>query len=844
MDKKIKMFLWTSFMSLMAVCIGLFVVIGIVMGKKNNDAIKEIGEIYMSETATQIQQKFEAVVDLRRLQLEVLVENNPAEILEYGEEMISQLARSARVRDFEYLGAYTKEGTCEVFYGEPVEVNDSYGFDKSLSGTDTWIFSGYTQTGEKLLCIMLEAEYPMKDGEQSYALVAGISMDYMAEVLDLSRKDSMMYSNIIRRDGTYVVKGGDENYFNNITELFSESDGKAASEFVLELQKAMDDKEEYSALAQDEGEYAYILCSHLPNSDWYLVSVLPFEILDGIIRDLDTQRQLIYMGACVIILAGVLLIWILYYRLMQRQMVELDQMRKEAELANRAKSEFLSNMSHDIRTPMNGIVGMTAIAAANIDDTARVKDCLTKITASSKHLLGLINDVLDLSKIESGKMSMNISMISLRETMDSLVSIAQSPIKEKNQHFDIFIQDIEAENVYCDGVRLNQVLINILSNAIKFTPKEGTVNVYLSQEPSPKGENYVRCHFKIRDNGIGMTQEFQKNIFEKFVREDKPQIEKIEGTGLGMAITKLIVDAMEGMIEVQSEPGQGSEFHVMLDLEKVRLREEDMILPSWKVLVVDNNEDLCNSAISALKEIGVDAQYVLDGETAVRLVEKYHNSPEEYKIVLLDWKMPGMDGVQTTREIRKIMGEDVPILIISAYDWSDIEKEAREAGAQGFISKPLFKSNLFLNLKQYMQPELEDENTEEEQKKEFVGKRILLAEDNDLNWEIAENILSELGFLVERAENGKICVEKWMESQPFTYDVIFMDIRMPVMDGYEAAKAIREKERPDGKVPIIAMTADAFSDDIQKCLEHGMDAHIAKPIDIGKLIRILRTFLS
>ena len=572
---------------------------------------------------------------------------------------------------------------------------------------------------------------------------------------------------------------------------------------------------------------------------------MPYGVLDDGISKLSDVRQYTILGACGVILAGILVIFVLYFRMSQQQLRELNKAKKEAVEANKAKSEFLSNMSHDIRTPMNGIVGMTAIAVANIDDTARVKDCLTKITLSSKHLLGLINDVLDMSKIESGKLTLNIHQISLRETMESIVNIVQPQIKAKNQHFDIFIQRIQTENVFCDSVRLNQVLINLLSNAIKFTPEEGSIRVYLEQEASPAGENYVRCHFRVKDSGIGMTKEFQEKIFDKFAREQKEQVYKTEGTGLGMAITKYIIDTMGGIVQLNSTPGKGSEFHIILDLERALTKEEDMVLPPWNVLVADNNEDLCQSAVFSLKEIGINAEWALNGKMAIEMVKKRHQEDNDYQIVLLDWKMPDMDGLETMREIRKQVGDNIPILIISAYDWSDIEEEALKAGASGFISKPLFKSNLFLGLSSFMLKKDTEELQQKEKEQTFTGKHILLAEDNDLNWEIAEDILSEAGFELERAENGQICVEKFKNSDIGYFDVILMDIRMPVMSGYDAAKEIRAmKERSDVNLPIIAMTADAFSEDIQHSLECGMNEHISKPIDVDRLIQILKKYLK
>ena len=371
--------------------------------------------------------------------------------------------------------------------------------------------------------------------------------------------------------------------------------------------------------------------------------------------------------------------------------------------------------------------------------------------------------------------------------------------------------------------------------------------MFLSQEPSPAGKDWIRCNFWVKDNGIGMTPEFQKTIFDTFTRERNIQVDKTEGSGLGMAITKYIVDAMNGTIELDSSPGRGSQFHIVVDFEKAAVRQTDMILPNWNMLVVDNNEDLCQSAVFELKKIGIEAEWALDGKTAIKMAQKRHDENRGYQIILLDWKMPEMDGLETTREIRRRVGDEIPIFIISAYDWSDIEGEAKEAGIQGFISKPLFKSNLYLSLSKYMVEQPENEETGKEKERngvDLTGKRILLAEDNDLNWEIAEELLSETGLELERVENGRICVETFEKSKEGYYDAILMDIRMPVMTGYEAAKAIRGLDRQDAGLPIIAMTADAFSDDIQRCLDCGMNEHVPKPIDVDLVLEILKKYLD
>ncbi len=844
MIKNTKKFLLISFSILISVCIVMFTITSVYVSGKSDGAINEIGMIYMSAIAKQMQEKFDVVIDSQILEMEGIVERHPPETMEYGPEMIEQLVLSAQVRDFLYLGLYTNNGDCEVIYGKEVEYESEEVFHSVLQDSSLRVFSGLSTEGERVMCMLIDVAYPMKDGKVSTAMVAAMPMEYLENVLALDEENSLMYSYIIRRDGTFVIRANKDSLFENINETFCEFKGKQAREYANELQEAINQNANYATIACVNQEKRYLLCTDLPNSEWYLISLMPFGVLDTILKDLSIDRQTATLLMCFVIIGGIVIIFILYYRLSKQQFLELENARREAVKANKAKSEFLSSMSHDIRTPMNGIVGMTAIAMANIDNPDRVKDCLGKITLSSKHLLGLINDVLDMSKIESGKLTLNMNQISLRETMDSIVNIVQPQIKERQQHFDIFIQQIIAEEVHCDSVRLNQILINLLSNALKFTPEGGRINIYLQQEPSPMGQDYVRCHFRVKDSGVGMTEEFQKKIFDTFTREEKAQVDKIEGTGLGMAITKAIVDTMKGSITVQSTPGKGTEFHITLDLEKADVKVEDMKLPPWRMLVVDNNEELCQSAALSLKEIGIDAQWVVDGRTAVEVAKKCHNEQNPFEIVLLDWKMPDMDGLHTAREMRKHLGENALILIISAYDWSEIEDEATEAGIQGFISKPLFKSNLFLGLRRYMMDEsTKEEKTETKVHNSFLGKRILLAEDNDLNWEIAEDLLSEAGFELERAENGKICVEKFEQSAQGYYDVVLMDIRMPIMNGYDAAKGIRALAHPDAKLPIIAMTADAFSDDIQRCLECGMNEHVAKPIDVDRLTQLLKKYL-
>ena len=487
---------------------------------------------------------------------------------------------------------------------------------------------------------------------------------------------------------------------------------------------------------------------------------------------------------------------------------------------------------------MNAIIGMTSIAM-NAGNPEQIQDYLRKIALSSKHLLGLINDVLDMSKIESGKMTLHVAPASLREAMESLVNIVQPQARAKNQKFHAAAYEILAEHVCCDSVRLNQVLINLLGNAVKFTPENGMVQVVLYQEALPEDESLVRTHFMVKDTGIGMSEEYQKKIFDSFSREDTARVQKTEGSGLGMSITKCIVDAMGGTISVRSEQGRGSEFHVVLDLAKAEGKAAEQMLPDLKTLVVDGDERLCKNAVCSLRSMGVRSDWCQSAQNAMERIAQ-----GDYQMILLDLHLPDMHGMEAAREIRMRYGDDLAILIL-ADDQSEIEENAEEVKISGFVSKPLFQSALFDALRAFAAPFGEESvKTEEEADTLLSGKRILLAEDNELNWEVASELLSVLEMELDWVENGQICVEKFEKSPVGYYDAIMMDVRMPVMDGYEATRLIRGLKRADADIPILAMTADAFSEDIQKCLECGMNDHLAKPIDFSIVAAKLKKYLK
>ncbi len=841
-QNRITHFLIGSLIAVCIFCIGIFSFLTIYITKQNEKTISHVGKVYMASMNNRISQHFSTMVDLRLSQLNTLVNTLPVDSEEDSAELRDWIEYNAKIRGFEALEYYFSDGSYETLYGEHVQPIDQDLFMNSMKNGERKISAGVNSSGELSAVIGVPFEIQMNDGRASIAMIGKIPFDYISETLSLDMETEQFYSFIIRKDGSFVVRSADanrKNYFDRVRVLYDEVDGMGIEEYLSQLQSAMNNNEDYSIIFKIYGENRWMYCSRLPSSEWYLLTFMSYGPLNETIEKQSQHLLFTFLGSCAAILLLVLIIFLRYFSINRAQIKELEEARQTAAKASRSKSEFLSNMSHDIRTPMNAIVGMTSIAMTNINNTERVQDCLKKIILSSKHLLGLINDVLDMSKIESGKMNLNTELVSLREVMDNIVTIVQPQLKEKQQKFNVFIYDIVSENVLCDGVRLNQILLNLLSNAIKYTPEGGSIDVTMHEQKSPKGDDYVRILLQVKDNGIGMSEEYQQHIFDAFSRDDNKRVHKTEGTGLGMAITKHIIDAMGGEISLNSKQGAGSEFYVTLDFEKTDEQEKDMILPDFTMLVVDDDQQLCESTTASLKSIGIKADWTLDGESAIQIVKQHHAAHNDYHVILLDWKLPGMDGIKTAKEIRKQLGNDVPILLISAYDCSEIEDEARAAGVNGFLSKPLFRSTLYYGLKPYTNSSPESSVDENSNTADFSGKRILLAEDNDLNWEIASEQLKALGLSLDWAENGQICVDMFKNSSVGYYDAILMDIRMPVKNGYEATDIIRGMDRSDASVPIIAMTADAFYEDIQECMEHGMNAHIAKPIDIKEIISVL-----
>ena len=532
----------------------------------------------------------------------------------------------------------------------------------------------------------------------------------------------------------------------------------------------------------------------------------------------------------------------------QQMNQKLQEALTAAKSANDAKSNFLSNMSHDIRTPMNAIVGFSVLLDKDADNAEKVREYTHKIMASSHHLLSLINDVLDMSKIESGKTSLNVDRFSLPELLEELNIILMPQAKAKNQSFTIHVQGAPPEQMIGDKLRLNQILINLLSNAIKYTPNGGRIEFLVSELPTAPHHQYVKLRFTVKDNGIGMSKEFQEQIFAPFSREVSSLTNKIQGTGLGMAITKNLVDLMGGIIQVESRLGEGSTFTVELSFTLPEKEESD----SWyrqkitRMLVADDEEDVCLNIKEMMRDTGVDVSYVTDGSAAVETAIRAHRNGDDFHVILLDWKMPGLDGVETARRIREQVGEDVPILVLTSYDWSEIETEARQAGINAFMPKPFFVSTLWQTIKPLFSDYTEQkDNVNEASESVMDGKLFLIAEDNELNAEILTEMLSMEGAKCELAVNGQEAVDMFKKSEPGYYDIILMDVQMPVLNGYDATKQIRASDHPKAStIPIVAMTANTFAEDVRNALDSGMNGHLGKPIDMDAVRELVGRLIS
>lgn len=716
---------------------------------------------------------------------------------------------------------------------ERVNIVDSLNFEGDI-GSSIRISRAYTNpmNGEQSLAFCNAISlYDQQNGESRDAILLRIVPISELEQKWIFPQNELVNADLamIDADGDYIIKGtGFKN--SNFLEFYN-SYNQSDRELTDQMFDTITSSTGSISMTDSHGQECILAFTPVDDtSGWTMLSLVPAN-------DLKVDKNdwplfgVVSVGLLVLFLCDIL------YMLSLNKRLQITV--KEAESANKAKTDFLSTMSHDIRTPMNAIIGYTAIAEKNLGDVESTGESLRKISLAGNHLLTLINDILDISKVESGKLKLSPLTFSIVETVENLVNISQPMIKEKNLEFSFHINRMEKEYLYTDQLRLNQIYINILSNAIKYTEPGGKISVDMSEDESSKSDR-VKLIYVVADTGIGMSPEFIETMYQPFSRQVDSRVNSIRGTGLGLAITKQMVELMGGTIECQSEMGKGTTFTVVLDIPVADRQREDMKLDPIDVLVVDDDEIMLKTAVDTLESLGASTEQAGGGLEALGMIEHRHLSGRDYDVIIVDWKMPDVDGIETIKRIRTEVDTKIPILLISAYDWSDIEEKAKEAGANGFVSKPLFRSTLYDRINALIGKESTSVEPEEDYS-DLRGMKILVAEDNDINWEIVSAMLNMFGITTERAQNGQICVDMMRAAQEGCYEFILMDVQMPVMNGLDATRQIRKLPAVwASSIPIIAVTADAFSENVTECLDAGMDGHIAKPIDIKLVIKEIR----
>lgn len=810
--------------------------------KTTENSVYDVSEVYLQELTKQKINQFQINLENQERQLKIAIATLNAEDTSSKEKLQNCIKETNKVSEFDFFALLDNEG---IIYTESDVINDSSQYPFINRDLKKSKVSLEKVDENNMIMVMVPLEDTSFEERKIIVAVAGVNAGTFSEKVFTQYDFGRIFCEVIMADGSFVIKTN-HNHLKEKFNLFSGLGKEAVFGDGFSIGKVKSDIDSgksgvASYYLEDILHYTYY--APIEGTDWYMKTTIHYDLVSSkidAVRQTMTRNSLVQLALVVLMLLAVFGI----YLSVRRKNDKLNYQRIQAEESNRAKSTFLSNMSHDIRTPMNAIIGFTNLAIQSKESMERVQGYLAKILASSNHLLTLINDVLEMSRIESGKIYLEETECNLSEILHDLNTIIIGQIEGKQQELLMDAVDVMNEDVYCDKLRLNQILLNLLSNAIKFTPSGGKISVQFKQkEEAPEG--YGAYELRVKDSGIGMTQEFADKVFTPFERERTSTVSGIQGTGLGMSITKSIVDLMDGRIEVNTAPEQGTEFiiHVNFRLQETQ-REYTPIaeLTGVKALVVDDDFDACDAATRMLLKLGMQSEWTLSGKEAVLRTKQSVSLNDAFGVYIIDWRLPDLGGVEVARQIRAIVGDSAPILIMTAYDWSNIEDEARAAGVNAFCSKPIFMSDLQATLskaigQQVMIPEASEEPVDTV---DFTGKRVLLVEDNELNREIANEILSQAGFEIEAAEDGSIAVEMVEQSAPGYYDLILMDVQMPIMNGYEATRAIRSMEDKElASTVIIAMTANAFEEDKKAALEAGMNDHIAKPIDIEVLFEVL-----
>ena len=810
------------------------------------DSVYDVSALYLEELTKQRVNQLLENLDSQVQQLQVTVDAMRNEDVASQEAIQKTVRRMKRISGFDYYALVDESGTIYTENGIvsgmkefpyldgncPKPKKAAITFGKGLDQENLILASVPVVSGNAL------------EGIRITAAVGGITPQNISNRLSLESDAGKIFCEIFRSDGTFVLKT-DHAHLNAKTNFLSAMEEKAdfTEGTSLEGLKRNLKQGKSGIIAyylEDILHYTYY--APVEGTDWFIKTTIHYELVS---EKVDVVRSTLFRNSMIqiVLVMMVLFAAFMVYLSIRRRNEKLQLATMKAQESSRAKSAFLSNMSHDIRTPMNAIIGFTTLAMKCGDNVEKIQAYLEKILASSNHLLTLINDVLEMSRIESGKIYLEETECNLSEILHDLNTIIIGQIEEKQQELMMDAVNVVNEDVYCDRLRLNQVLLNLLSNAIKFTPSGGKISVFIEQKDGAP-EGYGTFVIRVKDTGIGMTKEFAEKVFKPFERERTSTVSGIQGTGLGMAITKSIIDMMEGTIDVVTAPGQGTEYIIQMNLrlqEKQRELEPIAELTGVRALVVDDDFDTCDATTRMLKKLGIQSEWTMSGKEAILRTKQSQSMSDDFGVFLIDWRLPDLRGSELAKQIRSIVGREVPILVMTAYDWADIEEEAREAGVTAFCSKPVFMSDLQAALSRAIGKQVVVAEEIEDQKGfDFSGKKILLVEDNELNREIAVEILTEAGIEIEEAENGAIALEKVRKAAPGTYDLVLMDIQMPVMDGYEACRRIRALEDEErSAIVIVAMTANAFEEDKMAAIEAGMNGHIAKPLDVEVLFETL-----